>query len=61
MKTTTFFLLLALCTSHASAIDGWPDGIREVRYPSSADKSEQPALFYSPDSKEARQIGRAHV
>ena len=56
MKTTICFLLLTLCTINTMAIDGWPSGVREVRYRSSADKSEQPALFYSPASKEPRPL-----
>lgn len=31
---------------------GWPEGVREIRYPSSADGTEQPALFYAPQSDE---------
>ena len=32
MKKTNW-LLLALLTTTAHAIDGWPEGVREVRYP----------------------------
>ena len=38
-------LLLATACTAASAA-----GIREIRYPSSADNSEQPAMFYAPPS-----------
>jgi hypothetical protein len=31
---------------------GWPKGVREVRYVSSADGTEQPALFHAPKTKE---------
>jgi len=56
MNKTTCFLLAMLTLSSAKAIDGWPSGVREVRYPSDADKTEQPALFYSPDAKEPRPL-----
>ena len=56
MKTTICFLLLTLCTISSHAIDGWPAGVREIRYPSDADKSEQPALFYSPVAKTPRPL-----
>ena len=56
MKTTACFLLLTLCTISTRAVDGWPAGVREVRYPSNADKTEQPALFYSPAAKEPRPL-----
>jgi len=32
---------------------GWPEGVRKIRYPSNADDTEQPALFYAPESDEA--------
>ena len=53
MQKTTWFLLAVLAVSGAKAVDDWPDGVREIRYPSSADQSNQPALFYSPDAKKA--------
>ncbi len=56
MKKTTCFLLAMLTLSGAKAIDGWPTGVREVRYRSDADKTEQPALFYSPGAKEPRPL-----
>ncbi len=52
MRITTCFLLATLSTTGAAAIDGWPAGVSEVSYPSSADQSKQPALFYSPDAEE---------
>tara|TARA_R110002096_G_scaffold42893_12_gene115377 strand:- start:1159 stop:2226 length:1068 start_codon:yes stop_codon:yes gene_type:complete len=36
-----------------SAPDGYPDGVREIRYLSSADDSEQPALFWEPQGNES--------
>ena len=56
MKKTTCFILAMLTVSGTKAVDGWPAGVREVRYPSTADKTEQPALFYSPDAKEPRPL-----
>ena len=35
----------------ASAITAQAQGAKEIRYVSSADKSEQPAMFYAPESK----------
>jgi acetyl esterase/lipase len=29
-------------------IKGWPEGVKEIKYPSSADSTDQPALFYVP-------------
>ena len=37
----------------ASAITAQAQGAKEIRYFSSADKSEQPAMFYAPESKDA--------
>ena len=34
----------------------WPTEVREVSYTSSADKSSQPAMFYSPDGTQARPL-----
>lgn len=34
-------------------IDGWPKGIVEIKYLSSADNTMQPALYYDPGKKEA--------
>ena len=56
MKKTAWFLLVMFTASCAAAIDGWPEGVREVTYPSSADQSKQPALFYSPDADEPRPL-----
>jgi len=35
----------------AQAVRGWPDKVRAIRYPSSADSTDQPAVFYAPESK----------
>ena len=37
MKKTTCFLLAMMTLSGAKAIEGWPTGVREVRYRSEAD------------------------
>ena len=51
------FLAILLCTGSASAaIKGWPKEIREIKYRSAADDTDQPALHYSPKAKEARPL-----
>lgn len=54
MKPGTLMSLLMLSSLSADANDpnkevkGYPEGIREIRYPVAADQSEQPALFWKP-------------
>ena len=51
------FLAILLCAGSASAaIKGWPKEIREIKYRSAADDTDQPALHYSPKDKEARPL-----
>lgn len=35
------------------AVEGWPDAVEEIRYISSADNTEQPALLYNPGTAKA--------
>ena len=44
-------ILLVLIMASAIAVQA--QGTKEIRYVSSADKSEQPAMFYAPESKDA--------
>lgn len=44
-------LLLLTCNAFAQVPTGWPEGVREIRYTSPADPTEQPALFYAPKSE----------
>jgi pimeloyl-ACP methyl ester carboxylesterase len=46
--------LSTICHSADSPepIKGYPNGIREIRYPVAADNSEQPSLFWSPELAE---------
>ena len=46
MKSIILILLLAI--SAVAAPKGWPKDIREIKYPSKADNTRQPALFYAP-------------
>jgi len=46
MKFIAAFLLLAF--SVVASPKGWPAEVREICYPSSADDSQQPALFFAP-------------
>ena len=46
MRFLLAFVLLA--NSVVAAPKGWPAEVREIRYPSNADDSQQPALFYAP-------------
>ena len=46
VKTLVVFFGLAISVS--AAPKGWPKEIREIKYPSKADDSKQPALFYAP-------------
>ena len=36
----------------AKGLQGWPEGVERIQYKSSADATEQPALFYAPATKE---------
>jgi len=52
-------MLIAVCVAcglaYAAAparVKGWPDAVRAVRYPSAADRTQQPAVFYAPESKD---------
>jgi pimeloyl-ACP methyl ester carboxylesterase len=46
MKSFTLILLLAI--SAVAAPKGWPKEIQEIKYPSKADNTRQPALFFAP-------------
>jgi dienelactone hydrolase len=35
----------------SSTLKDWPAGVREIRYRSDADQTEQPALFYAPEGQ----------
>ena len=43
-------------TPRSHQVEVWPTEVREVSYTSSADKSSQSALFYSPDGTQARPL-----
>ena len=43
------FLLIGLLVGSLNAApQGWPGAVLEIKYPSKADNSEQPALYYKP-------------
>ena len=42
-------ILLAAQLGNAQAPKGYPQEVRDIRYPSKADNSQQPALFYTPE------------
>ncbi len=46
MKHLLLLFLLALPI--LAAPKGWPEAVREIKYPSKADNTKQPALFYAP-------------
>ena len=46
-------LLFAAHLGNAQAPKGYPTEVQDIRYPSKADNSQQPALFYSPKSQKA--------
>ena len=46
MKSIILILLLAI--SAVAAPKGWPKQVQEIKYPSMADNTRQPALFYAP-------------
>ena len=46
MKSIILILLLAI--SAVAAPKGWPKEVQEIKYPSKADNTHQPALFYAP-------------
>ena len=39
---------LAAPSSPAGELKGWPEGVMDITYPSAADSTQQPALFYAP-------------
>ncbi len=43
-----FLLIVLLVASLDAAPQGWPGAVLEIKYPSKADNSEQPALYYKP-------------
>jgi len=43
-----FVSFLGLAISVSAAPKGWPKEVREIKYPSKADNTRQPALFYAP-------------
>ena len=47
---------LRISAAEATASDKWPKAVQEVRYLSAGDNTEQPALFYKPETKEARPL-----
>jgi len=52
------FLLIGLLVGSLNAApQGWPGAVLEIKYPSKADNSEQPALYYKPpDSASMRPL-----
>lgn len=53
LLTGVLFLLLHGTTLTAkihAAVRGWPDAVTEEMYPSAADNTQQPTLFYAPES-----------
>ena len=46
MKSFILFFILAI--SAVAAPKGWPKEVQEIKYPSKADNTRQPALFYAP-------------
>ena len=50
MKSIILILLLAI--SAVAAPKGWPKEVREIKYPSKADNTRQPALFYAPAGRD---------
>jgi len=44
----SFILILLLAISAVAAPKGWPKEIQEIKYPSKADNTRQPALFFAP-------------
>ena len=44
----SIILILLLTISAVAAPKGWPKEVQEIKYPSKADNTRQPALFYAP-------------
>lgn len=38
-------------TTRPTAVSGWPKEIKDISFPSNADKTKQPALFYAPPKR----------
>jgi poly(3-hydroxybutyrate) depolymerase len=45
-------ILLAALPARAKKPRPWPEGVQEIKYPSAADDSMQPAMYYAPESEE---------
>lgn len=68
MNRPLFLLLIALASSATAAtpvpkseapgkvIERWPAQVKEIKYPSKADNTQQPAMFFAPDSKEKKPL-----
>ena len=50
MKSIILILLLAI--SAVAAPKGWPKEVQEIKYPSKADNTRQPALYYAPAGRD---------
>ena len=49
MEAMKPFLLIGLLVGSLNAAPkGWPNAVLEIKYPSKADNSKQPALYYKP-------------
>ena len=46
------FLFFMSASPIMAQVKGYPDGVKEVNYVSNADGTEQPALFWKPDTQD---------
>ena len=56
VKPLLILIILFVATGSQAALRGWPAEIKEIKYRSAADKSDQPSLHFAPKTKKARPL-----
>ena len=56
LRAWSVSLLLVSVANLQAVLPGWPEEIQEIKYRSASDDTDQPALHYSPEAKEARPL-----
>ena len=56
LRAWSVSLLLVSAANLQAVLPGWPEEIQEIKYRSAADDTDQPALHFTPSTKEARPL-----
>ena len=56
LRAWSVSLLLVSASNLQAVLPGWPEEIQEIKYRSAADDTDQPALHFTPSTKEARPL-----